>query len=595
MPLQTRGLSDEFVFGIPPIHGFLSTDAEVHERQAELNRSPAGGRESDDELKDFHLSFVALAFDAYPSGPHGAVAARRAASAVLLGAGESRDGLQKLHILSGIRRTLARMAEETWHAARLIPTSGISGPDEQERRAVSALLAVLSAVKEFSRSVLAPVGAPAGNVETYIEVPFKLGDREVRPDGLIRVSRGAKSWVALVEVKTGKNLLATDQLEAYLDVAREQGYDALITLSNEIPPTADQHPTNVDKRKLKKVAMHHLSWADVLSTAVMQKEHRGVSDPDQAWILGELIRYLEHPKSGALEFDDMGADWVPLREAVSAGTLRPNDKTIPDVTARFDALLRYASLHLGRRLGTDVTLQLSRKERAEPVLRAQSLRSSLVETGTLAGSIRIPDTVGDIHVVADLRANKVTCELVIDAPKTGRPATRVNWLARQLKDAPGTLRVEATATNQRGPGAAELLQVVREDPAVLIQDPTREIRSFTVALTIPIGSKRGRGRGAFIDSVIAAIDGFYETVVQHLKAWSAAPPKLRTEVEPPSQERPSLTSTALSSQDGAEPAPVVAEPTPGSSATPSAPTADAESFAAASSERTNHTAEFAND
>jgi len=38
----------------------------------------------------------------------------------------------------------------------------------------------------------------------------------------------------------------------------------------------------------------------------MQKEHRGVADPGQAWILGELIRYLEHARSGALQFEDMG-------------------------------------------------------------------------------------------------------------------------------------------------------------------------------------------------------------------------------------------------------------------------------------------------
>ncbi|WGY03671.1 hypothetical protein QI633_07860 [Nocardioides sp. QY071] len=455
------------------------------------------------------------------------------------------------------------MAEETWHAARLIPTSGISGAEEQERRATSAFLAVLTAVKEFGRAVLGPLGAPAGNVETYIEVPFKLGEKDWRPDGLIRVSRGSKSWVALVEVKTGKNSLATEQLEAYLDIAREQGFDAVVTISNEIPPSADQHPTHVDKRKLRKIALCHLSWADVLSTAVLQKEHRGVSDPDQAWILGELIRYLEHPKSGALEFDDMGSDWVGVREAVSAGTLRATDKTIADVVARFDALLRYASLHLGRRLGTDVTLQLNRKERAEPALRAQALRALLVDTGTLSGSIRIPDTVADIKITADLRSSKVTCELVVDAPKTGRPTTRVNWLARQLKDAPGSLRIEASALNQRGPGAAELLSVVREDPALLVSDPTRELRSFTVAQSVSMGTKRGRGRGAFIDSVIDAVDNFYETVVQNIKAWSAAPPKFREEVEPPREERSALSSTALSSQDGAEPverpAPTVVE------------------------------------
>ena len=39
------------------------------------------------------------------------------------------------------------MTEEAWHEARLIPTSGISGAEEQERRATSALLAVMGIVE----------------------------------------------------------------------------------------------------------------------------------------------------------------------------------------------------------------------------------------------------------------------------------------------------------------------------------------------------------------------------------------------------------------------------------------------------------------
>ena len=186
------------------------------------------------------------------------------------------------------------MAEETWHAARLIPTSGISGAEEQERRATSALLAVMSAVKEFGRAITAPLGATSGVVEAFIEVPFMVGDKRVYPDGLIRVSRGSRSWVCLVEVKTGSNELEAAQLDSYLDVARAEGFDALLTISNQIPAIAGTHPTSVDKRKLRKVAIHHLSWTQVLTEAVMQKVHRGVADPDQAWILGELIRYLEH-------------------------------------------------------------------------------------------------------------------------------------------------------------------------------------------------------------------------------------------------------------------------------------------------------------
>jgi len=55
------------------------------------------------------------------------------------------------------------MAEETWHAARLIPTSGINGAEEQERRATSALLSVISAVREFGRAILGPLGPRLGS------------------------------------------------------------------------------------------------------------------------------------------------------------------------------------------------------------------------------------------------------------------------------------------------------------------------------------------------------------------------------------------------------------------------------------------------
>jgi hypothetical protein len=463
------------------------------------------------------------------------------------------------------------MAEESWHEARLIPTSGINGAEEQERRATSALLAVMGAVREFGRGFVKPFGAPAGILECFIEVPFQLGERRLYPDGLVRVTRGSRNWTALIEVKTGSNQLETEQLENYLDIAREQGFDAVITISNEIPAVAGQHPTRVDKRKLRKVALHHLSWSQVLAEAVMQKEFRGVADPDQAWILGELIRYLEHRKSGALEFEDMGEAWVGIRDAVAAGTLRPTDKGVAEVVARFDALLRFISLQLGRKLGTEVVPVLTRKELADPSTRAQALTSSLCASGELSGAIRIPDTVGHLIITADLRASKVTCHVDIESPREGRPTTRVNWLVRQLKETPGSARVEAFVAHARGSSAAELLATVRDNPASLLVDPAKELRSFRVATVAGLGTKRGRGRGAFIDSVITAVDTFYADVLGSLQAWAATPPKLRpAHPTPPELDvsvASSLVSTDYSSQDDSEPfdgpaaaAPVDAEP-----------------------------------
>jgi hypothetical protein len=188
----------------------------------------------------------------------------------------------------------------------------------------------------------------------------------------------------------------------------------------------------------------------------------------------------------------------------------------------------------------------------DPTVRAQALRASMVSQGVLEGGIRIPNTVGDMHVNVDLRAGQITCHVDLEAPKEGRPATRVNWLLKQLRQAPDTVRVEAFTTHQRGPGATAMVPDIRANPTTLVADAKKELRSFRIAMTVPMGSKRGRGRGAFIDSLLAAVDGFYGDVLQHLKAWAAAPPKMREPVETPPVSPKSLASTAQSSQDGPE-------------------------------------------
>jgi hypothetical protein len=61
-----------------------------------------------------------------------------------------------------------------------------------------------------------------------------------------------------------------------------KGYDAVITLSNDLAPVGGMHPVVVDGRKLRKVALHHISWSEVLHEAQMQLAHRGVEDRLQA-------------------------------------------------------------------------------------------------------------------------------------------------------------------------------------------------------------------------------------------------------------------------------------------------------------------------
>ena len=70
-------------------------------------------------------------------------------------------------------RTVPEKIEDAWHTARLIPTTGIGGQDEQEQRATSSLLAVMHAVPEFGRALLKHLDAPAGRIRTFSEVRFK--------------------------------------------------------------------------------------------------------------------------------------------------------------------------------------------------------------------------------------------------------------------------------------------------------------------------------------------------------------------------------------------------------------------------------------
>ena len=78
--------------------------------------------------------------------------------------------------------------------------------------------------------------------------------------------------------------------------------DALSVLSGvSVDPDPSDSPVSVDKRRSRRVRLAHLSWSRILTEAVIESEHRGVDDPEQARILDELIAYLDNEKSGASE------------------------------------------------------------------------------------------------------------------------------------------------------------------------------------------------------------------------------------------------------------------------------------------------------
>jgi hypothetical protein len=325
-----------------------------------------------------------------------------------------------------------------------------------------------------------------------------------------------------------------DQVGRYLDMARQHGFDAVLTISNQIRSDSTTLPYEVDKRKVGKIMVRHISWWRILTEAIVQHRFRGVSDPEQGWILNELIRYLDDPRSGAGGFEGMGDQWVTVRDAARHGTLRSTDEGAQAVAARWEQLVEYLCLHLSQELGVDVKHLKPRKKSASE--RVAEATKDLAQTGILSRSIRVPEAVGPITVAADLRTRLVTTSVEIAAPKDKKRAkAKVNWLLRQLKEAPTDLRIDVRFASTRQT-TSELLGDCREHPdrVLLADDQAREPREFVLARTMPMGKKAGLDHGSFAAEIRRQTTDFYRDLVQNLRPPPAQAPKLPEQEETPS-------------------------------------------------------------
>ncbi|WP_406280539.1 TerD family protein [Embleya sp. NBC_00896] len=410
--------------------------------------------------------------------------------------------------------------DESWQNARVFSVSGLRNELEREVRATSILLAVMAQVPEFGRRITGKFNAPAGTIETFAEASFRHGDGKVRPDGIIKVARGGRVWTALVETKTGGNALKPDQVEAYIEVARRQKYEAVITLSNDLALDGE-HPVPVDKRKLRgKVALRHLSWAEVAHEAHMLGHHQGVANPAHLWLLDELLYFLRHDNAGCKGFENMGAGWVPVREAITAGTLRNGDRRALQIAESWEKLVRQLCLRVGGELGVTVGPVMRGRRNLDAAQRRAVTATSLAEHGRLDTEVRIPEAIGTLGVTADLRTARIETSVQFDAPEQARQLTRVRWLTRQLDHAPDDLRIEAVIDGAAD-GPCELLKALRNEPALLVPEAGQSIIGFRITLSTSMGTKRGSEETGFIRSVDAAVDRFYRDVMQVVKPAAA--------------------------------------------------------------------------
>ena len=413
---------------------------------------------------------------------------------------------------------------DSWRQARLFPASSLRHDRERETRATSVLLSVMAQVPEFGRRLTAGFGAPAGRMETFAEVSLPHGDIPKRPDGVIRVERAGKLWTALLETKTNGNPLKSEQVQDYVDIAARRGYEAVITLSNDVAldgsPLVD---VKIDGRRTHKVALWHLSWAEVTHQAQILIRHEGVGNAAHAWLLQELLHYLQHENSGCHGFQNMGPAWVPVRKGIDEETLCQGDRRAVDVVENWERLTRQVCLRLGGELGQKVLPVQRARRGTDPHSRRADLADRLCRDGRLYAELRIEGTPGILAITADLRTSRLRISIEIPVPEHGYPLTWAKRLVRQLSEAPADLHVE-TVTEGDGSGPRGTLERLRPEPADLLPKNGAQIVGYRLSLLKGMGSSRGNAETGFIRSVDEAVDRFYATVVTNLERFPTRRP-----------------------------------------------------------------------
>jgi len=300
----------------------------------------------------------------------------------------------------------------------------------------------------------------------------------------------------------------------------------VISISNEVE-VVGAHPTpGLNVRSNSKIKVDHCSWSRILTSAIQCKVHAGVEDPEQEWILGELIRYLEHSSSGVSTLSDMGPSWSQIRKDARQNMISKSSTDCVDIATKWSELLRHISLRLAAHIGAPVS-QVLPKSQQDSKARIKYITSTLADLGMMSGVFKVPNTAGNLTVTADLRSSQILTEMKLDAPKDKKDKGSIGWLVRQLSDSPKSLVVEAYRSGSRTPISASLEEVLY-DLSVLLDEERNDINKFRVTLYSPAGkSRRSTGKSiGFTDSVDNAIDIFYATIMQQISPWVPSAPKL---------------------------------------------------------------------
>ena len=416
-------------------------------------------------------------------------------------------------------------------SARLFP---ILPESKKEEKATSMLLSVFTMVPDFASAVLEEVGAPIGKrakISCFTEVSFKGMKPSSRPDGLIVVESSRGTWAALVESKIGSSEVTEDQLTDYIDVAKAQGFDAVITISNQFAGDPSHHPLSLSRTKRKGVGLFHFSWLAITSKALLLIDSKSVTDAEQSFVMRELVRYMQSNKTGMSHALSMSKEWKWLCNEVHQGHSIPKSSTdLSAAAADWFQLLRFLSIKLSLAVGEPCSTYLQKKHLSDAGVRVQDTICGFAKTQSFVGEIKIPNAASRLAIATSLVRKTIDLIVRVETPKdVKQQRSAINFVLSQLKGSVADdITVVVNWPGRTPPTKLPLQKALDEDERRALLLP--ELRCLPVSVdlvrVVDVGA-RIKTPKYLPETAEVEMKRFYEEVVQRLQKWVPKAPKVK--------------------------------------------------------------------
>tara|TARA_B100001540_G_scaffold179413_1_gene158269 strand:+ start:1879 stop:3234 length:1356 start_codon:yes stop_codon:yes gene_type:complete len=410
--------------------------------------------------------------------------------------------------------------------ARLIP---ILKPGD-EMALTSVLMSSIRLIKEFRYQIFKDIKLKrSGKAYFYTEVCFKDIDKDSRLDGLILiVVSGVIQDAVFIEVKSGKNLIKSEQIMKYYKLARSlNNVPKILTVSNEFVADSSQSPISISNQS-KKISLYHFSWTYIktLAQLLLFDNDDNIDDEDQIEIMNEVMHYLNDERSGVSGFHKMSAGWKEVAEKVKGQQSLSDDNVLADAITSWYQEERDMTLMLSRKLGV-----LVKSDIENPKNKLKRDIKKLKNEHYLSTKLRVRGAVSDIKVSADFERRTISMSVDVTPPLNKGVIARVTWIKNQLEKIDNQaflehLYVDADikyTSNSIKYKYANIDKFYEHDDI-----KNKDIISFNLDV---IKSAKFTSVSSFVKEIESMLLDYYKIIVQDLKTWEKPAPKLQTKKE----------------------------------------------------------------